>query len=154
VFVSWNGALTHLREAVSTKIRRRDGAHTGDRQRLELHARRHQHSGDADRFVPGRRHRYSSRGFPSSPPGWPARPCKLYAVSSDAWHPRKTESDLSLAGAPDCIEGVPKGSPDGTRILLFRACEDERFGVTVTDTAGSYRTWIADGYGPDWNPSR
>jgi len=22
----------------------------------------------------------------------------------------------------------------------------------VTDTAGSYRRWVADGFGPDWNP--
>ncbi|MDP3908903.1 MAG: hypothetical protein Q8Q14_00790 [Gemmatimonadales bacterium] len=72
--------------------------------------------------------------------------------SSDAWYPGKPARDLSLSSAPDCIEGVPKGSPDGARILLFRACASERFGVPVTDTSGSYRTWVADGFGPDWNP--
>lgn len=97
---------------------------------------------------------YTARGFPSSPPGMPGQTTrKLFAVSSDAWYPGKPERDLSLASAPDCIEGVPKGSPDGTRILLFRACAGERLGVTVTGSAGSYRTWLADGFGPDWNPA-
>ncbi|MEO8451358.1 MAG: hypothetical protein ABI647_16305, partial [Gemmatimonadota bacterium] len=97
---------------------------------------------------------YTSRGFPSTPPGIPGGTIRrLYAVTSDAWSLGKPERDLSLASAPDCIEGVPKGSPDGTRVLLFRACAGERFGVTVADFAGSYRTWIADGFGPDWNPA-
>jgi len=26
-------------------------------------------------------------------------------------------------------------------------------GIYVTDTAGSYRTFIAGGFGPDWNPA-
>ena len=114
-------------------------------------------SGDADPgFSADGSTIYTSRGFPSSPPGMSgATTRKLYAVSSDAWYPGKPERDLSLASAPDCVEGVPKGSPDGTRILLFRACADAgvlRAGVFVTDTAGSYRTWIADGFGPDWKP--
>jgi len=70
--------------------------------------------------------------------------------------PGKVETSLTLASEPDCIEGVPKGSPDGTRILEFRACwyqSNEPGGVTLTDTAGSYRTFIADGFGPDWNPT-
>ena len=96
---------------------------------------------------------YTSRGFPYRPSGMPSATVrKLYAVSSDAWYPGKPEHDLSLSTAQDCIEGVPKGSPDGTRILLFRACARESAGVTVTDTAGTYRTWIANGFGPDWNP--
>ena len=111
-------------------------------------------SGDADPgFSADGSTIYTSRGFPYSPPGIPgATTRKLYAVASDAWYPGKPERDLSLPSAPDCIEGVPKGSPDGTRILLFRACVGERFGVTVTDRTGSYRTFIADGFGPDWNP--
>ncbi|MDD5368813.1 MAG: hypothetical protein PHQ40_07005, partial [Anaerolineaceae bacterium] len=97
---------------------------------------------------------YSSRGFPATPPGIPGGTVrKLYALESDAWYAQKPERDLSLASAPDCIEGVPKGSPDGKRILLFRFCAGEQPGVTVTDTAGAYRTWIADGFGPDWNPA-
>lgn len=97
---------------------------------------------------------YTSRGFPASPPGIPGGTIRrLYAVSSGAWYPGKPERDLSLASAPDCIEGVPKGAPDGMRILLFRFCTGEQAGVTLTDTAGSYRTWIADGFGPDWNPA-
>ena len=112
-------------------------------------------SGDADPgFSANGATIYTSRGFPYSPPGMPgATVRKLYMVSSDAWYAGKPERDLSLARAPDCIEGVPKVSPDGARILLFRACAGERAGVTVTDTAGSYRTWIADGFGPDWNPA-
>lgn len=97
---------------------------------------------------------YTSRGLPTPPPGIPGGTVrKLYAVSSGAWFPGKQERDLSWSPAPDCIEGVPKGSPEGTRIVLFRACAGERFGLTATDTAGSYRTWIADGFGPDWNPA-
>jgi Tol biopolymer transport system component len=117
-------------------------------------------SGDAD---PGWSHDgttiYSSRGFPVSPPGAPgATERKLYAFSSDAWYSGKPETDLSLPSQPDCIEGVPKGSPDGTRILLFRACFQpdgmpDQPGIYVTDTAGSYRTFITAGFGPDWNPS-
>lgn len=110
-------------------------------------------SGDADPgFSADGATIYTSRGFPSSSPGLPGTTIrKLYAISSDAWYPGKLERDLSRASAPDCVEGVPKGSPDSTRILLFRACAGERAGVTVTDTTGSYRTWIADGFGPDWN---
>jgi len=113
-------------------------------------------SGDADPgFSADGNTIYSSRGFPYAPPGFPAQVVrKLYAFSSDAWAPGKVEKDLSLPSAPDCIEGVPKGSPDGTRVLLFRACAGEpRLGVTLTDAAGSYRTWIADGFGADWNPA-
>lgn len=99
---------------------------------------------------------YTSRGFPSAPTGLPdAVMRKLYAVDSEAWSASKVERDLSLPQAPSCVEGVPKGSPDGTRILLFRACvaPGERPGVTLTDSAGSYRRWIANGFGPAWNPA-
>ena len=111
-------------------------------------------SGDADPgFSADGATIYTSRGFPSSPPGIPGATIrKLYAVSSDAWYPGKPERDLRLQSAPDCIEGVPKGSPNGTRLLLFRACAGERAGATATDAAGTYRTWIADGFAPDWNP--
>ncbi len=97
---------------------------------------------------------FSSRGFPRAPAGQPGvTERRLYAFSSGAWTPGKPESDLSLPSAPDCVEGVPKGSPDGTRVLLFRACAGEpHTGVTLTDNAGSYRTWIVDGFGADWNP--
>jgi Tol biopolymer transport system component len=97
---------------------------------------------------------YTSRGYPRPAPGFPGSTVrKLVALSDDAWQPGKPERDLSLASAPECIEGVPKGSPDGMRILLFRACAGEHPGVSVTDTAGSYRTFVADGFGPDWNPA-
>jgi len=106
---------------------------------------------------------YTSRGMPRQPAGAPSTPAgglllterKLYAVSSAAWTPSKVETDLSLAAHPDCIEGVPKPSPDGARILLFRACFDDpqgRSGIVVADTAGTSRTFVADGFGPDWNP--
>jgi Tol biopolymer transport system component len=97
---------------------------------------------------------YSSRGFPRAPAGMPGiTERRLYAFSSSAWIPGKPETDLSLPSAPDCVEGVPKGSPDGTRIMLYRSCAGEPHqGVTLTDTAGSYRTWIVDGFGADWNP--
>lgn len=113
-------------------------------------------SGDADPGIsPDGGTVYSSRGFPFPPPGFPASVVrKLYACSSGAWTPGKVESDLSLPSAPDCIEGVPKASPDGARILLFRACVGEpHLGVTLTDPAGSYRRWVVDGFGADWNPA-
>jgi hypothetical protein len=100
---------------------------------------------------------YSSRGFPvppaNGPPGSTER--KLYAFSSDAWYPGKPEMDLSLPSEPSCIEGVPKGSPDGEHVLLFRICFDTpapKGGIYLTDTAGSYRAFITKGFGPDWAP--
>ncbi len=103
---------------------------------------------------------YSSRGLARVPAGLPASSLvterKLYAYSSEAWAPNKPEADLSLASEPDCVEGVPKGSPDGQRILLFRACFDQGTastpGIYVTDTHGSYRSFVVSGFGPDWNP--
>jgi hypothetical protein len=100
---------------------------------------------------------YSSRGFPVPPASGPAAATerKLYAFSSDPWSPGKVEQDLSLPSEPSCIEGVPKGSPDGKRVLLFRICFDTgmpKGGIYLTDTAGSYRTFVAEGFGPDWNP--
>lgn len=102
---------------------------------------------------------YSSRGFPARPADMPAGAGavqrKLYAFSSGAWYPGKPETDLSLPSEPSCVEGVPKGSPDGKHILLSRDCFDTGrlvSGIYITDTAGSYRTRITDGFGPDWNP--
>ena len=100
---------------------------------------------------------YSSRGFPWPPSGAPATVTerKLYAFSSDAWYPGKPEIDLSLAAEPNCVEGVPKGSPDGRHILLSRGCFGAGSlvsGIDVTDTAGSYRARLNSGFGPDWNP--
>jgi Tol biopolymer transport system component len=115
-------------------------------------------SGDAD---PGwsadGRTIYSSRGFPERPAG-PSQGSvvrKLYAFSSDAWYPGKPEADLSLTSEPACVDGVPKGSPDGKRVLLSRGCFFTGTlvtGIYITDSAGSYRTRITDGFGPDWNP--
>ena len=101
---------------------------------------------------------YSSRGFPTPPVGGPPHSTerRLYAFSSDAWYPGKPAHDLSLPLEPSCIEGVPKGSPDGKRIPLFRACFDTGKpvpGLYVTDTKGSYRTLVNLGFGPDWNPT-
>jgi hypothetical protein len=101
--------------------------------------------------------------LPQEPAGAPAggMPApterKLYAFSSDAWTAGKVESDLSLPSEPDCIEGVPKASPDDTRVLVFRYCFDVagfKPGIYVTDRAGSYRTFVTGGFGADWNPVR
>jgi Tol biopolymer transport system component len=101
---------------------------------------------------------YSSRGFPvpaaNGPPASTER--KLYAFSSEAWYPGKPEIDLSLPSEPSCIEGVPKGSPDGRQVLLFRLCLDNpinRPGIYIADATGSYRTFITEGFGADWNPT-
>ena len=114
-------------------------------------------SGDADPgFSADGQTIYTSRGLPRSPAGAspPVTERKLVSLSSAAWTPGKLEADLSLASQPDCIEGVPKGSPDGTRILEFRACFDSfaSIGTYVTDQAGSYRTFVSEGFGADWNP--
>jgi Tol biopolymer transport system component len=100
---------------------------------------------------------YSSRGFPVHPAGTTSgTERKLFAFSSDAWFPGKPESDLSLPSEPSCIEGVPKGSPDGQQVLLYRLCFDTGSpmgGIYLTDTAGSYRTFVTQGFGADWNPA-
>jgi len=100
---------------------------------------------------------YSSRGFPAPPAGGPANATerKLYAFSSEAWYPGKPERDLSLASEPSCIEGVPKGSPDGRYVALFRMCFDTatpKGGIYLTDAEGLYREFVVPGFGPDWNP--
>jgi Tol biopolymer transport system component len=119
-------------------------------------------SGDADPgFSADGQTIFSSRGFPVPPAGFPAgtppaTERKLIAFSSDAWFPGKPERDLSLPAEPSCIEGVPKGSPDGKQILLYRICFDTgtpEGGIYLTDTTGSYRTFITLGFGPDWNPA-
>jgi Tol biopolymer transport system component len=114
-------------------------------------------SGDADPgFSADGQTIYTSRGLPRSPAGAspPVTERKLVSLSSAAWSPGKLEADLSLASEPDCVEGVPKGSPDGTQILDYRLCFDASVpaGTYVTDTAGSYRTFVAEGFGADWNP--
>jgi Tol biopolymer transport system component len=103
---------------------------------------------------------YSSRGLALVPAGLPESSLvterKLYAFSSDAWAADKPETDLSLPSEPACVEGVPKGSPDGQRIVLFRTCFDSGSasapGIYVTDAMGSYRRFVVSGFGPDWNP--
>ncbi len=98
---------------------------------------------------------YTSRGFPLQPPGFPGGTVRrLYAVADTPWFRGKPEQDLSLPSTAGCIDGVPKGSPDGLRVLLFSACAGQRPGVIVADIARMQRTRIADGFGPDWNPAR
>jgi hypothetical protein len=98
---------------------------------------------------------YSSRGLSPLPADHTQTLRHLYAYSSGPYAPGKVETDLSIATKPECIVGVPKGSPDGTQILVFLFCPDDmpHTGVTLTDTAGSNWTFIATGFGPDWNPT-
>jgi Tol biopolymer transport system component len=104
---------------------------------------------------------FSSRGLASTPAGLPSSSLvterKLYAISSVPGVAGNPGTDLSLPSEPDCVEGVPKGSPDGRHVLLFRMCYDSGAaaspGIYLTDTAGSYRSFIAGGFGPDWNPA-
>ncbi len=98
---------------------------------------------------------YTSRGFPVHAAGsTQATERKLYSFSSDAWYPGKPERDLSLPSEPSCVEGVPKGSPDGKQVMLFRLCFEGSSigGIYLSDTAGSYRTFVTQGFGADWNP--
>jgi Tol biopolymer transport system component len=98
---------------------------------------------------------YSSRGL-SPLPADPKQTLRhLYAYSTSAYTPSKVETDLSIGMKPDCTVGVPKGSPDGTQILVFLFCPDDmtHLGVTLTNTSGSSWTFITTGFGPDWNPA-
>ena len=98
---------------------------------------------------------YSSRGL-SPLPADPTQTLRhLYSFSSDAYTPGKVETDLSLADQPNCKAGVPKGSPDGTQILLFLFCpsDPQQVGVTLTNTTGTTWTFVTPGFGPDWNPT-
>jgi hypothetical protein len=120
-------------------------------------------SGDADPgFSADGKTIYSSRGLPvalpvDAGPGLRGRTLRhLFSFSSDPWTEGKVETDLSLASAPDCIAGVPKGSPDGKQVLLYLDCpagtQHGINGVTLTDTTGSNWTFVTTGFGPDWNP--
>jgi hypothetical protein len=98
---------------------------------------------------------YSSRGL-SPLPADPTQTLRhLYSYSSGAYVPGKLETDLSIASNPDCTVGVPKGSPDGTQVLVFLFCPSDlqQVGPTLTNTTGSSWTFIATGFGPDWNPT-
>jgi hypothetical protein len=97
---------------------------------------------------------YSSRGL-SPLPADPKQTLRhMYTYSTDAYTPGKVETDASMAMKPDCTVGVPKGSPDGTQILVFLFCADDltHLGVTLTNPAGSSWSFVATGFGPDWNP--
>jgi hypothetical protein len=98
---------------------------------------------------------YSSRGLSPLPADNTQTLRHLYAYSSAAYTPGKVETDLSIALKPDCTVGVPKGSPDGKQILVFLFCPDDEphLGVTLTPIDGSSWTFIATGFGPDWNPT-
>jgi hypothetical protein len=98
---------------------------------------------------------YSSRGLSPLPADHTQTLRHLYAYSSGAYTPGKVETDLSIAMKPDCTVGVPKGSPDGQQILVFLFCPDDEphVGVTLTNPAGSSWSYIATGFGPDWNPT-
>jgi WD40-like Beta Propeller Repeat len=113
-------------------------------------------SGDADPgFSADGRTIFTSRGYPNPPAGGiPAMTeRRLVGVSAGAWSPGKPESDLSLPAFPSCIEGVPKGSPDGRRVLLFRACPAQGAGgMALTDGGGTFRRFLGDGFGADWHP--
>lgn len=112
--------------------------------------------GDADIGIsPDGQTVYSSRGL-SPLPANPTQTLRhLYAYSSDAYTPGKVETDLSIASHPDCVVGVPKASPGGTQILVFLFCPPgpQDVGVTLTNTSGSSWSFIATGFGPDWNPT-
>jgi hypothetical protein len=98
---------------------------------------------------------YSSRGLSPLPADHTQTLRHLYTYSSAAYIPGKVETDLSIATKPDCTVGVPKGSPDGMQILVFLFCPDDEphVGVTLTNIDGSSWTFIATGFGPDWNPA-
>jgi Tol biopolymer transport system component len=112
--------------------------------------------GDADIGISGNgKTVYSSRGL-SPLPADPKQTLRhLYSFSSDAYTPGKVETDLSIAAKPDCTVGVPKRSPHSKQIMVFLFCPNDmpHTGVTLTNTTGSSWSFIATGFGPDWNPT-
>jgi hypothetical protein len=51
---------------------------------------------------------------------------------------------------------IQRGAAALISVLLYRACFDQGAGpagIYLADPAGSYRTFVADGFGPDWNPA-
>jgi Tol biopolymer transport system component len=112
-------------------------------------------SGDADPGIsPDGKTIYSSRGLPRRIPGHENTVRHLVAFSSEPWTPGKPEVDLSAGTKSDCVAGVPKVSPDGSRLLLFLFCPDVPLvGVTLTDSEGSFWLPLGPGFGPDWNPA-
>lgn len=62
----------------------------------------------------------------------------------------------SCSGPGGYLSGGRSPSPDGTQVLVFRICFDTGSplgGIYLTDTAGSYRTFVSQGFGADWNPA-
>jgi hypothetical protein len=111
--------------------------------------------GDADIGIsPDGETVYSSRGLSPLPADTKQTLRHLYSYSSGAYTPGKIETDLSIASKPDCTVGVPKPGSDGKQILVFLFCPDdqEHTGVTLTTIAAASWTFIATGFGPDWNP--
>ena len=107
-------------------------------------------SGDADPgFSPDGKTILSSRGFPAEAQGIPSTERRLFSISSSAWTAGKPELDLGPSG---CIIGVPKVSPDGESALVFRACAGDPFGVYSIELATKAARFVADGFGPDFNP--
>jgi hypothetical protein len=98
---------------------------------------------------------YSSRGLAPLPADSRQTLRHLYAYASGPYAPGKVEYDISAAMKPDCTVGVPKGSPDGTQILVFLFCPDDQqhVGVTLTNLTGTTWTFLSIGFGPDWNPA-
>lgn len=112
--------------------------------------------GDADPgFSPDGKTIFTSRGLPYPPAGGPLARTErhLVALSAAAWLPGKPEIDLSLRAFPSAVEGVPKVSPDGRRVLLFRTCYVQAAsGIALSDTAGTFRRFLGEGFGADWHP--
>lgn len=98
---------------------------------------------------------YSSVGLSPLPADATQTLRHLFSFSSEAYTAGKVETDLSAADQPECKAGVPKGSPDGTQILLFLFCPSnpQQVGVTLTNTTGTSWTFVTAGFGADWNPT-
>jgi Tol biopolymer transport system component len=114
--------------------------------------------GDADPAVsPDGRTVYSSRGFARAVAGTSQRAeRRLYAFSSTAWTAAKPATDLTPGPAAGCLEALPKVSPDGTQLLLYRECleGDAPSGTYLTDLAGRARAFVVNGLAADWAPAQ
>jgi hypothetical protein len=114
--------------------------------------------GDADPALSPDGHTvYSSRGFARAMTGQPARiERRLFAFSSNAWTAAKAGHDLTMGAESSCSEKLPKVSPDGTQLLLYRLCVDgdSPSGTYLSDVAGRFRAYITSGIGADWAPAK
>jgi hypothetical protein len=98
---------------------------------------------------------YSSRGL-SPLPANPTQTLRhLYAYSSGAYTPARSKPTSASPPTPTASSASPKALRTARRSSssFFAPPMLQHVGVTLTNTTGSSWTFIATGFGPDWNPT-